>query len=461
VVRDGASTLIVGDVVLPDRIVRDGGVLISAETIAGVHDAWRDVRADEVVDFSGCLVMPGIVDSHIHARSSELEGLTRATSGAAAGGVTTVIDMPFDKPEPVTDVERFERKVSAVGTEAIVDVGLYATIPKTDGVGRLPQLAELGACAFKFSMFEVDPDRLPRIGNGDLLLAFEALANSRVPIVVHAEDQEMVTAKVGPARAAEVADWARHGLSRPVVTETAAIAVALELSYWTGARLHVAHVTHPHGFDLIEFSRSLGANVSGETCVQYLTLTNEEDVRRAGPYAKINPPLRDAASRDGLWTALKAGRVASVSSDHAPWPRSRKETAMLEAASGVPGVETLLPALFTEARLRELDWAYVAGLLTWRPAQIFGIAHRKGALRAGLDADICVFDPRVASRYDARTSPSVADWSPYDQASFAGAVVATYVRGRRVFGDGRVQVEPGYGCWVKGVHSDRQTAVPT
>jgi allantoinase len=341
-----ATTLVIGDLVLDDRIVQGGGVLIEGGKIASVHESPRNIEAGETVDFSGCLVMPGIVDSHIHARSSELEGLTKATSAAATGGVTTVIDMPFDHPNPITELDRFEQKAADISREAVVDVGLYATMPKHDGVDRLRELAKAGACAFKFSMFEVDPERLPRIGNGDLLMAFEELAPMRVPVVVHAEDQEIVSAMLGRARIRDIADWTRHSLSRPVVAETAALAVLLELAYWTHARLHVAHVTHPHGFDIIDLYRSLGADVTGETCVQYMTLTDEDTAQRFGPMAKINPPLRDATARDGLWTALSEGRVASISSDHAPWPRSRKQPPMLQAASGMPGLETLVPALF-------------------------------------------------------------------------------------------------------------------
>ena len=441
--------LVRGDLVLKDRIVKDGGLGVTGERVAAVIEHPDGAEAAEVLDFSGRYVLPGLVDTHVHTGSTLSEGITRATAAAAAGGVTTVVDMPYDTPQPTTDVEVLRQKVARVEAEAVVDVGLYGTMKKSAGHDALDPLLEEGVCSFKFSTFESDPNRFPRIADGDLYAAFEQLAASQVPIVVHAENEEIVGSRLAGARAAGEADNAAHGRSRPVVSETAAEALALELAYWTGARLHIAHVTHPRGFELIDWYRQKGARVSGETCVHYLALSDEDDVRRLGPLAKVNPPIRDAGVREGLWRDLLGGRIATVSTDHAPWPLERKQPPMLDSSSGIPGLETFLPVLWTEAVRRGADLPAVLGHVTWRPAELFGLGRRKGSLEPGKDADFAVFDTRRPWTFDAGKSHSSAKWSPFHGREFAGRVEAAFLRGRQVAREGEVLANPGYGVWLR------------
>jgi allantoinase len=412
-----------------------------------VLEPGADVDAAEVRDFRGRYVLPGLVDTHVHTLSTPAEGIARATAAAAAGGVTTIVDMPYDSPDPVIEVGRFTEKVAQVRAEAHVDVGLYATIAKVDGVEAIPELLAAGPLAFKLSLFETDAHRFPRIADGDLLAAFEALADSDVPIVLHAELQEIVDRLVARGLAAGEEDPGAHGRSRPVVSETGAIVKALELACWSGARVHVAHVTHPHGFRLIEHYRGLGARVSGETCVHYLALS-EDDVTALGALAKVNPPIRDAEAREGLWAELWAGRVATISTDHAPWPLEAKRRPMLLAASGMPGLETFLPVAFTEATERRFPLPELAELVAGRPADVFGLGERKGRLAPGLDADLAVLDARRPWTFDAERSLSSARWSPFDRRELAGRVEATFLRGRLVYDAGRLAAGPGTGTWL-------------
>jgi allantoinase len=439
--------LIRGDLVLPGRVLRGGALAVRGGRIAGVFEPGVPVDAGEVRDYSGRYVLPGLVDTHVHTLSTPVEGMARATAAAAAGGVTTIVDMPYDSPEPVIEAGRFEEKVELVRREAHVDVGLYATIAKQDGIEAIPELLAARPLAFKLSLYETDPRRFPRIADGDLLAAFEALADTDVPIVLHAELQEIVDRRLSRALAAGEADPDAHGRSRPLVSETAAIAKALELALWSGARVHIAHVTHPHGFRQIAHCRDLGARVSGETCAHYLSLS-DEDVRRLGPLAKVNPPIREAAAREGLWADLRGGRVATISTDHAPWPREAKERPMLQAASGMPGLESFLPVVFTEACARQFPLPELVEHVAGRPADLFGIGDRKGRLVPGLDADLVVFDTRQPWPFDAEASRSSARWSPFHGRELAGRVEATFLRGRPVFEGGRLVAEPGAGTWL-------------
>lgn len=436
--------LLRGDVVLPERVVPGGGLAVRDGRIAALLEPGADVDAAAVHDYRGRVLLPGLVDTHIHALSTPVEGIATATAAAAAGGVTTVVDMPYDSPDPVIDGHRFHEKAAAATAEAHVDIGLYATIAKVDGVEAIPELLAEGPLAFKLSLYETDPRRFPRIADGDLLAAFQAIAPTDLPVVLHAELQEVIDRLLERELATAEDDRAAHGRSRPVASETGAIAKALELAYQAGVRVHVAHVTHPHGFRLIDWYRRLGARASGETCVHYLALT-EADVLDLGPIAKVNPPIRDAAAVEGLWNEVRAGLVATVSTDHAPWPMDAKRRPMLRAASGMPGLETFLPVLYTAAVAHDLPLTAMAELACGRPADLFGVGDRKGRLALGLDADVAVLDPRTPWAFDAATAISSAKWSPFDGRVLAGRVEATYLRGRLAWRDGELLTAPGRG----------------
>ncbi len=437
-----------GDLVLPERIVENGSIAVADGRIAAIFEAGERPAARQARDYSGRLIVPGLVDTHVHAGSFLEEGIGRTTRAAAAGGVTTIVDMPFDKGAPVMGAERLEAKIATVREEAVVDVGLYGSMPKVDGVGALDELVERGVCAFKFSLYEYDPDRFPRIPDGDLLAAFEKLAPTGVPIVLHNELQEVVEYRLDRLLGtSDESDPYAHGRSRPPVSETAASVKALDFAYWAGARLHLAHCTHPHTFRLIEWYQQLGADVSGETCAHYLALS-ERDVGDLGPLAKVNPPIRDEDAREALWRLLREGAIATVSTDHAPWPLESKQTSMLAASAGVPGLETFLASVFTEAVARDFPLPELLGYLTWRPAELFGLGDRKGRLEPGLDADLVVFDAREPHTFRAADSQTNAHWSPFDGREFRGRVEATYVRGELVFDGGRVVAEPGTGAWL-------------
>lgn len=438
-----------GDLVLPDRVLEGGSLAIAGGKIAEVLPAGADAEAAEVRDYSGRYVLPGLVDTHVHAGSFTTEDLTTTTAAAAAGGVTTIIDMPYDRAEPVMGAARLEEKIGQVESMAIVDVGLYGTIAKTGGVGAIEELVTGGVCAFKFSLYEYDARRFPRIADGDLVDAFGKLAGTGVPIVLHSELQEIVEHELERALSqTDGTDPYEHGRTHPPVSETAASAKALDFAHWTGARLHLAHCTHPHTFRLIAFYRELGADVSGETCAHYLALS-EDDVARLGTIAKVNPPIRDEAARQGIWEHLRAGNVATISTDHSAWPIETKQQAILKASAGMPGLETFLPLTLTASTGQDVPLHQLVAHMTSRPAALFGIGDRKGRLTAGLDADLAIFDAREKHTYSAATTATNAPWSPFDGMVFDGRVEATFLRGRPVYEEGRVTGSAGAGAWLR------------
>ena len=437
-----------GDVFAQDGTLhRDAWLSVDEGRIVGIGTAAPEARSSERL--AGHLILPGAIDAHVHTRSSLREGIEATTRAAAAGGVTTVLDMPFDAPsDPVGTPERFEAKVDAIGREACVDVALYATFPPTGPLEHLEPLARLGAAGFKVSVYGSDPIRFPRIPDGRLLAAFERIADLGVPVAAHQENQEIVDALIADATAAGRHEPRMHARTRPPVAETEATGRLLEIALATGARLHVVHGTVPRTFDLVERHRADGGTVTAETCVQYLLL-DEGELDRLGGRAKCNPPLRAREHVDALWAYLQDGRIDLVASDHSPYPLEDKDVDDIFAARpGLPGVETLPILLYSEGVARgKIDLTRFVRLLASGPAETFGFA-RKGAIAPGYDADLMVIDPNARGSIDERRLAMSVGWSPYHGREVTGSVVRTFVRGALAFDGERGTVDAGHGRFV-------------
>ena len=439
-----------GDLARPDgTLLRGGWMAVAGGRITAI--SAEPLTGAETLDVpGGRLVLPGFVDAHVHTRSSLDEGITATTRAAAAGGTTTIVDMPFDKPDrPVNTRARFEDKVTDVNLEAVVDVALYATFPPEGDLGVLEELAEAGAAAFKVSTIEVDPVRFPRIPDGRLYEAFQVIAGTGRPVAAHQENQEIVFAQADAFRARGDTAPIHHALSRPPVAEAEAAGRLLELAHWTGAHLHMVHGTLPRTFDLIDWNRSRGVAATGETCLQYLLLTMEA-LRTLGGRAKCNPPLRDAEAVEGLWDRLQSGSIDIVTSDHSPYPLHRKETAdIFDAYAGLPGAETLGPLLHgAGVATGRIDLRRFLELVASGPARIFGLS-RKGRLEVGADADFVVFDPEARWTVRDEETHYAVGWSPYHGHEVRGRVLSTWLRGRCVYDDGAVIGEAGSGSFLR------------
>ena len=242
---------------------------------------------------------------------------------------------------------------------------------------------------------------------------------------------------------------AAHGASRPPIAELVADAQILELASHTGVRCHIVHSSIAAGNRIASHYRNRGAKVSVETCIHYF-IFNEDAMLKHGAFLKLNPPIRAEAERQSLWRSLEAGEIDLVSTDHVAWPESWKsDRDIFKNGSGIPGLETLLPAFYTTAvHERSLSPSLIARLTAENPAKHFGLFPRKGRIEVGADADVTILR-KEQRNFDQKSMTSKIKWTPFHGMEMAGVVTATYVRGRRVFDAGQVLVEEGYGKFVK------------
>lgn len=441
--------VVTGRVVTPTAVLDDGWVAVDAGSIAavgtGVPPAARSTR-----DFAGHWILPGAVDGQTHAGSQiGFAGIEPTTHAAVMGGVTTIVDMPYDHPTPVTNATVLAEKVAAIEATSLCDVALYGTVPTTPDLDDVAALVDGGVCAFKISSFEAHPERFPRIGNVAALTLLQALEGTGLPLGLHNEDQEIVrattrqfieTGKTGPEH---------HSDSRPPVAELTATANFLELGTATRAHAHIVHISLAEGFDLVAGYRERGTNATAEMCLHYLLFDAEPDMRRLGGLLKVNPPIR-TGEIEALWKVLEAGKCTFVSSDHSAWPLERKNSASIfDVAAGMPGLEVLLTGFFSAAAQRygkTRAAQLTARMLSDAPARFFGLT-RKGQLAPGFDADLAVLSDETMT-YDARRNTRGPGWSAYDGMNFSVTPQATFVRGVEIWNGTEVAPLAGHGRYV-------------
>ena len=437
-----------GNVVLSDRIIQNGFVAVRGGKIAEVGEGTPPA-ARERQDFSGHWLIPGVIDGQVHSGSQAgQEGIGMCSRAAAAGGVTVMVEMPYDEPEPVTDATRFLRKVAIVEAESHVDVACYGTITVENGLDALPGMIEAGACGFKFSTFEANATRFPRITDDTIYEAFRRLAPTGLLCGVHNQDQEMTRRNIERMVAAGDTGPDAFGRAHTHLIENLATARIYEMGAETGARAHAVHVSTSRGFEICNMYKRAGHKATIETCVQYLMINEDEHLARFGAKIKHYPPIRSKAETELLWGHIAAGHCDFVSSDHVSWGLEKKGNENIFAnTSGGPGIETLLPAFWTGCEEHGISPTMVVKQLSEGPARCFQLAD-KGALAAGKDADIVVLEPGRFV-HDPSRSFSAVRWSSFEGREFSVRVAATYVRGQLAYDGEQIVNQPGDGMFLR------------
>jgi allantoinase len=429
-----------------------GGVVIGADKIADVVYDQPEIEAAEVIDLHGKVLMPGIVDGHVHFNEpgrEHWEGYRTGTMAAAAGGVTTVLEMPLNSTPPTTNQAALERKRQVVADQAVVDYGNWGGFVDNN-LADLDAMHQEGVIGYKAfaSASGVDFERV----NDDLLYAgLSKMREIGNLIGLHAEN-EWVCSYLGKSlQAAGRMDRAAWYQSRPPFAELEAVQRA---SFWakvTGGNLHVVHVSIPEGLNHIAEARQEGVHVTAETCPHYLFF-DQEDFERIGPAAKCAPPLRSRETVERLWECVLNGRVDTIGSDHSPCTWDEKERGLEDiwkAWGGISGLQLTLPALLSEGvHKRGLSLNALSRMLSHNPARLFGLFPQKGSLQVGADADLVVVDLDKEWTLTPDKLFYKNKFSAYVGTTFRGWVERTIVRGQTVYRDGRVTAEPGYGKLV-------------
>jgi allantoinase len=402
-------------VVLPDG-ERPATVVVREGRIAAIEPYETPFNS---ADLGEVALLPGLVDTHVHVNEpgrTEWEGFATATRAAAAGGVTTIVDMPLNSIPPTVDVAALEIKRRAARDRVHVDVGFWGgAVP--GNAGELEALHAAGVFGFKAFLIDSGVPEFPPLDIIELAAAMRAVD---ALFVVHAEDPALVGVPPGGSYADFVA-------SRPPAAEANAVALAAATAHQTGRRAHILHLSAARALSPLAEARRAGARVSVETCPHYLALAAEEVPDDATEF-KCCPPIRSAANRDELWRALADGSIDCVVSDHSPCPPDLKAGDFASAWGGIASVQLGLRVVWTEALRRGHSLADVVRWMARAPADLVGLS-RKGRIEVGADADLVAFDPDASTLVDASELHHRHPVTPYAGRTLRGSVVRTWLRG--------------------------------
>jgi dihydroorotase len=440
-----------------DVVIR-GGVLVTAEgrmragvaidqgVISAIGQDHLLPPAKETIDASGLVVLPGVIDAHVHFRDpgdTDNEDWETGSAAAACGGVTTVFDMPSTNP-PVDNVVNLRLKDSLARAKSHVDYGLYGLLGASN-ISELAALSAAGVVGFKCFMSSSLSGRLPAPDDGVMLEAFETIARLGRRCIVHAENLGVVTHRERQLRAAGRVDARAHSEARPPVAAVEAVSRAIVFAQSTGMRLHIAHESSADALPHIAAARARGLDVTVETCPQYLLLT-DDDVAEKGGVLRCNPPIRTAGHDAALWKALNAGLIDILTTDHAPHSVAHKSRSIIwDNSCGLLGVETALPLMLTEVNGGRLSLERLVALCSTNPAKVWDIYPKKGALAVGSDGDLVLVDMSRQATIDQDKLHSKQHISGWHGRRIHGQPVRTIVRGCTVMKHGEVVGPAGWG----------------
>jgi len=425
-------------VVLPDGI-RPATIVVKEGRIAAIepHSGKPNDGAASTIEAGGSVVMPGLVDSHVHINDpgrADWEGFETATRAAAAGGITTLVDMPLNSIPSTTTVAALDAKRRAAEGRCHVDVGFWGGV--VPGNARdLEPLARAGVLGFKCFLSPSGVDEFEHVSEADLRAAMPIIAATGLPLLVHAEWPAKLRE---PDRRADPRSYSTWLDSRPTTAEQAAIDLLIDLSARTSARVHIVHLASADALASIGGARASGVPITVETCPHYLTFCAEE-VADGDTALKCAPPIRESEHRERLWRALLDGHIDLVATDHSPAPAVLKHIEdgnFVEAWGGIASLQISLPIVWTGAAARQIPIERLAQWMSAAPARLAGLDARKGAIKPGYDADLVIVAPDREMTVDASRLYHRHAATPYDGARLRGVVMATMLRGEIVFEHG-------------------------
>jgi dihydroorotase (multifunctional complex type) len=404
-------------------------------------------KADVRIDLKNQLVLPGLIDAHVHLRDegkSYKEDFFSGTAAAAAGGITTVLDMPNN--EPVTmSAETLRTRMKIAEARILVDVGFRSEFPRD--IREIEGIAREGAVGFKLFMAE-QVGGLDFDSDEDMLEAFKTASKSKVSIAVHAEDKQMLGRTEDELKRRRRNDVAAFLKAHSEDVELRAVTRVLNVARQDNIQVHFCHVSTREGLEAIAAGKKSEMLISCEATPHHLLLS-ADDLKRAGMLAVTMPPVRDKQHAEALWEGVRNGSVDIVASDHAPHAIEEKETENVwDVKTGIPGLETTLPLLLTEVKRGQITIGDTAKLMSEKPAEIFSLKG-KGYLKEGNSADLTVVDLRKKFRIDASNFLSKAKYSPFDGREVEGKPAKTFVGGKLIMDEGEIVAKQGSGKVIR------------
>jgi allantoinase len=440
-----------------DLIIRSRRV-VNSETVspASVHvhngiitalGEWDEVPAQTpLVDAGDAVVMSGLVDAHVHVNEpgrTEWEGFTTATRAAAAGGVTTLVDMPLNSIPPTTTLDGFAAKLSAAQGQCLIDVAFWGgVIP--GNTHELKPLLNAGVRGFKCFLIHSGIDEFPHVTESNLLEAMPELAALDSVLLVHAEIPEPIENAAKKLKDCTPQDYQTFLKSRPKASENEAVELMIRLCRLSRARVHIVHHSSSDVLPLLKAAKAEGLPLTVETCPHYLTFAAEE-IPDGATHFKCCPPVRERENREQLWAALADGVIDMVVSDHSPCTPALKLTEtgdFLEAWGGIAALQFSLPVMWTQLQKRGFGLRELTRWMSAAPAKLAGLDKRKGRLVVGYDADIVIWHPEKEFKVIPEIIQHRHKLTPYAGMNLCGVVEATYVRGVRVYEQGQFPANP-------------------
>ena len=434
-----------GRIILDGKLVRTN-ILIENEKIVYVGKR-RPRNLDDRIDATDKLVLPGIVDAHAHIYDPMFpnrEDFESGTKAAAAGGVTTVIDMVLSTP--VDTVDRVEAKIHEGERSSLLDFSLHAGMMNSANLSNIKAIAALGVRSFK--TFTCKPYYVDDLTLMSLLRETEAQSSI---LNVHAEDEQTANQNYEKLLRNGRMDPLAHLLWKPNIAEERAVKKLINLIRILNSRLHISHLSSRQGVTIVRNAKRRHVKVTAETCPHYLTLTGSE-MKKQGPYVKMNPSLKSRQDVESLWRGLRNGSVDIVTSEHAPGERTEKEvgwTNIWQAWGGIPAIETMLPVLLSEGvHKKKINLSTLQRVCCEKPAKIFGLYPRKGAIRKNSDADIVIIDLKKNRTVRGEKLHYKVGWTPYENWKLTGWPTLTMVRGRIIFENEQIIGKRGLGKFI-------------
>lgn len=455
--------LIIKNAVVPqgDRKV-ETNILVKDGKVAGYLDNVDGISASETMDAKGNLVVPGCIDPHTHFMEPGFEHRENFSTGsrsAAAGGVTTFIDMPCCSKPSVRSGDSFNAKHEPIKDKAYVDYAFWGGMTgedvREDQLDNIyPQIDE-GVVAFKVYMTPSVPT-FPRVEDAEMLEIFDKVAQTGLPIGVHAENYNICTfysEKLEKEGRTDGPAWAE---ARMALAEKVAIELTISMAEATGARLHIVHMSTKEGVQLVREAKARGVKVTAETCPHYLVLNAQDAMTERGSFAKIAPPLRETEDNISHWQGLADGTIDFVGTDHAPYEIETEKDApgstIWNTFPGIPGVETMVPILVSEGLNKgRLSLSRFVEVTSRNAAIHYGIYPKKGSMELGADADFTIIDLDREYTIDEKKSETMAKYNPLHGLELKGKPVQTIVRGKLVYDEdnGGIVGDQGYGEYIK------------